>query len=385
MIKPFLFLSFVVLIAATQAIPRGLLQNYHFENPQPQSELQLLTEVHQDSLILDAEASEEPRPEETSPTPQPSRPPIRCNGIRNRKEIRDMTEKELNDWQQANLQLRNEVNDEGLSIYDELVILHASFLEEAHNGAYFLPWHRLFLFALENELRRFQPDLTLPYWDWGHDAADPALSPVWGPNVAGGADAGSPILTGAFANIRSRWPFNNEVTRDFTSGRSGALPQFHDTRILNSISELETVGDFFDALEVCHNIVHSEIGGYMRFTSISPNDPVFFLHHAFVDYVWYKRQLSKGFSEFGGTHTFDSIEIDAERSFVLQAFNATVKNVLDLDCINYVAPSFKERMVSPASNRAAPRNPCNDPNILAGIGLDAKRCRHGEEVLKNIL
>ena len=36
-----------------------------------------------------------------------------------------------------------------------------------------------------------------------------------------------------------------------------------------------------------HNSVHAYIGGSMV-TDYSPNDPLFFLHHCFIDFLWSK-------------------------------------------------------------------------------------------------
>lgn len=38
--------------------------------------------------------------------------------------------------------------------------------------------------------------------------------------------------------------------------------------------------------ELTHGLVHVWVGGYMLDVPVSTNDPVFFFHHAFVDYVW---------------------------------------------------------------------------------------------------
>lgn len=39
-------------------------------------------------------------------------------------------------------------------------------------------------------------------------------------------------------------------------------------------------------LEFHHGGVHIYIGGDMAMLDTAANDPVFFLHHAFVDYIW---------------------------------------------------------------------------------------------------
>lgn len=310
--------------------------------------------------------------------------PLQCNGIRNRKEFRDLTPRELSQWQRAVLKL-NEVDNSGFSQWDRLVILHASFVTEAHGGSYFLPWHRFFLLQLENALRRIQPGLALPYWDWGHDAADPALSPVWGRKVAGRAVRGRPIGNGPFRSLQVRFMQPHLVVRDFASGVSGAIPPIHDTDTLNRIKNLIDYGAFANALELCHNFVHADIGGDMAFTMLSPNDPVFYLHHAFVDFVWFQRQKVKGINDFGGTHTFGFFDYPASPDWELVAFNKTVREAFNISCVNYVPPRFKNRapVGSNVTARAIP-NPCEQPSIASGLSMDSQRCMEGESVLVNL-
>lgn len=42
----------------------------------------------------------------------------------------------------------------------------------------------------------------------------------------------------------------------------------------------------FDALEYRHDNIHKYVGGHMGEPTVSANDPVFFLHHAFIDFIW---------------------------------------------------------------------------------------------------
>lgn len=55
----------------------------------------------------------------------------------------------------------------------------------AHLGPAFLPWHREMLLQLEADLQAITPGITLPYWDWTLDAADPTNSPVWEQSLLG--------------------------------------------------------------------------------------------------------------------------------------------------------------------------------------------------------
>src|SRR5262245_8581727 len=73
------------------------------------------------------------------------------------------------------------------SKWDQFVALHwaiqntnapfASNVNFGHGGtgAYgFLPWHRYFLYTVEQQLQTYVPGVTIPYWDW----TDPVVGAV---------------------------------------------------------------------------------------------------------------------------------------------------------------------------------------------------------------
>lgn len=35
-----------------------------------------------------------------------------------------------------------------------------------------------------------------------------------------------------------------------------------------------------------HGLSHVWVGGFMFVIRVSPNDPTFYMHHAFLDYIW---------------------------------------------------------------------------------------------------
>ncbi|KUN83353.1 tyrosinase [Streptomyces bungoensis] len=202
--------------------------------------------------------------------------------------------------------------------YDEFVRTHIEYytpdgeqgLRAAHMAPSFLPWHRKFLLELERALRRVDASVTVPYWDWTRDRT--ARSVPWTADLLGGNGRASDrqVMTGPFAYGAGHWPVKVNVTdghfltRDLGRARSpiqlptaaeleGALSDpVYDVAPWDS-----TVGrGFRNKLEGWgagrgsvswrnHNRVHRWVGGLMV-GGASVNDPVFWLHHAFVDLQW---------------------------------------------------------------------------------------------------
>ena len=125
----------------------------------------------------------------------------------------------------------------------------------AHGSSNFLPWHRDYLFALESRLRLFNPLVTIPYWDWSNNPSLPA--PLT-----------DPIAMAAWGITR-----NSSITN---------LPT--PVQVTNTLAQT-TWNNFRTSLEGIHNAVHGRVGGNMGGAG-SPQDPVFWLHHAFVDKIW---------------------------------------------------------------------------------------------------
>ncbi|GGR66090.1 tyrosinase [Streptomyces humidus] len=206
--------------------------------------------------------------------------------------------------------------------YDEFVRIHIDHyvsdgeggLRSAHMTPSFLPWHRRFLLDLETALRRVDPAVTVPYWDWTRDRATTAVP--WTKDLLGGNGRRSDhqVTTGPFAYATGDWTIRENVTdgefltRDL--GRAGspiALPTASDveTALRDPVYDVapwdSTVArGFRNRLEGWgsgsgsaawrnHNRVHRWVGGAML-SGASVNDPVFWLHHAFVDLLWTRWQ-----------------------------------------------------------------------------------------------
>jgi Common central domain of tyrosinase/von Willebrand factor type A domain len=192
----------------------------------------------------------------------------------------------------------------------------------AHRGPAFLPWHRYFCREFELALQTVRVNVTLPYWDWGADAAAPLSAPLWNTNpsqriyIGGdGTGPGGTVNTGPFAGwialiedaAGNLVPRPGGILRDLGAYTTGN-PDFptvvqiddaiqnmavYDTAPWNLTSD----NSFRNRLEGwrnklagessphLHNRIHVWVGGDMG-PGTSPNDPVFFLHHCNVDRLW---------------------------------------------------------------------------------------------------
>lgn len=213
--------------------------------------------------------------------------------------------------------------------YDEFVRMHIEYyvadgdrsLRAAHMTPSFLPWHRQFLLELERALRRVDSSVSVPYWDWTRQRS-PSSAP-WTADLLGGNGRRSDrqVMTGPFAYTHGQWTIKVGVTeggyltRDL--GRRQApfeLPTRHelDSALADPVYDSSpwnstTTKGFRNKLEGWgrgsgsgawrnHNRVHRWVGGAML-GGASVNDPVFWLHHAFVDLQWSRwRQRHHGAS-----------------------------------------------------------------------------------------
>ncbi|MFG3509218.1 tyrosinase family protein [Streptomyces sp. NPDC047821] len=193
--------------------------------------------------------------------------------------------------------------------YDTFVTTHNAFIMSdtdngdrvGHRSPSFLPWHRRFLLQFEQALQAVDPSVALPYWDWTTDRTPRAS--LWAPDFLGGTGRArdGQVMDGPFARSTNRWTVSVRVDgRDYLRRALGAGGRELPTRAeVDAVLAMETYDmapwnsasdGFRNHLEGwrgvnLHNRVHVWVGGQMG-TGASPNDPVFWLHHAFIDKLW---------------------------------------------------------------------------------------------------
>jgi len=126
-----------------------------------------------------------------------------------------------------------------------------------HDAFYWLAWHRKFILEFESELQGDGLSGDLPYWDWTTTRDIPEALHA---------------KVGGWMNV-SRAVFHD----------SDKLPTASDLR---NVTGQSSYSSFDYGLRQLHAIVHNWIGGSMANPATSAKDPLFFLHHAFLDKVW---------------------------------------------------------------------------------------------------
>jgi tyrosinase len=131
-----------------------------------------------------------------------------------------------------------------------------------HGIAYFLGWHRGYLYHFERQLRVVSGDayLNLPYWDY---YTDPNLPVEFTDTRAGNPLYVERLNTNVSAAL-SMEPFSPLLVNFMRGAKRAYEPSFENAP---------------------HNTLHNLIGGVMP-TMQSPIDPIFWLHHANVDRLW---------------------------------------------------------------------------------------------------
>ncbi|KAF9054157.1 hypothetical protein BJ165DRAFT_1337324 [Panaeolus papilionaceus] len=261
---------------------------------------------------------------------------LECSHMRKRKEWRALTDPEKANYISAvkclqSTPVKSPELPQVRSMFDQFQAVHVVVAESVHVAGQFLPWHRYFLQLYEKNLREeCSYKGVMPYWNWSLDVDNGRKfsdSPVFSgdPRIGFGGDGvpgtytppddptgGNRIVTtgfyhgcvedGAFANLTlqigpgqnvgphclTRGIDNIVASQTLSSaavGRAMAMPEFESFR-----TEIE--GQPVMNGSRTHDSGHISIGGEMSNFYSSPGDPLFYLHHGYLDYIWWKWQTA---------------------------------------------------------------------------------------------
>ncbi|ORY04901.1 Di-copper centre-containing protein [Basidiobolus meristosporus CBS 931.73] len=311
-----------------------------------------------------------------------------CAAVSVRREIRQLSQNERREFFDALKTLHNPNGSS--SAYDELTLIHANYANEAHSGSAFCPWHRQYLRVLETKLQQINPKIMLPYWDWTIDSQAPHQSEIFNENYFGGdGDLKGCVSNGPFAGWQMKYPDPHCLSRKFNlQGKIGTF--YSSDVIMNVANSSRTYADFRGQLESpIHGVVHMGIGGDMT-AMTSPNDPLFWLHHAFIDKIWADWQATspQRASEYNGKRSNGT---DALPTDSMSPFDVSVSDVLDTTatglCYRYsnsMSANRKSRRAKSAINPTTLLNGGEEDKLHIPEKLDAQWIQQNGGVLEDI-
>lgn len=173
------------------------------------------------------------------------------------------------------------------SRYEDLVALHQTLTPNVHGNAKFLLWHRYYLWVFEDMLRsECGYTRSIPWFDETKYAGRFAQSSIFSGRWFGAIALGGRCVTdGQFSNLAINvGPGTGNtphcLARNGDGSRTANCNQAY-------VDQCNAFGDFAGMADCAeggpHAWGHNGIGAVMQDTYASPADPVFWLHHAFVD------------------------------------------------------------------------------------------------------
>ncbi|PGH03287.1 hypothetical protein GX51_04157 [Blastomyces parvus] len=175
--------------------------------------------------------------------------------------------------------------------YEDFARLHQQMINDIHSNDLFLVWHRYFLWTFEQVLRdECGFNRAFPWWDETRDAGRFAQAPLFTRDYFGSLPGprngqGVCITDGVFAGLTCN-------IGPGTSNRPHCL-----ARAVNEGQTAQCNNDYviacnrrtnYASMHSCaetgpHGYGHNGIGSVMMDVAGSPSDPIFYMHHAFID------------------------------------------------------------------------------------------------------
>jgi tyrosinase len=209
-----------------------------------------------------------------------------------------------------------------------------------HRNWYFLPWHRAYLVAFERICRQLSGNASfaLPYWDWTANGQLPAAFAT--PNYNGQPN---PLYDATRTSQTVTVPATYVgASRMSTIYAETSFEVFGSSRPNGQNSTAPSwlrVGGLEGPLEgYPHDYTHGYVGGDMGQVSLSPRDPILWLHHCNIDRVW-DHWNNMGRANTGDslwrTFAFNGQFVNPSGASGTTPYNTTVTGVLDILSLRY--------------------------------------------------
>jgi tyrosinase len=214
---------------------------------------------------------------------RPNIPPTIVAGkVTIRKSVYALTDAEVTKFRVAVAKIAaiSAENPQDTRGYQYVANIHGNYCHKFKPG--FALWHRPYVQLFEQILQDVDPDVFLPYWDWTTTQAQqeglPAIftDPTW-TNPETGQDEPNPL----FSQPKTLGG-GGQTERGDDIG--GADPGWRD--LVHKALRAPDYQALTTDLENPHNSVHGWVGGDMGYQGVAAYDPVFWVHHSFVEYAF---------------------------------------------------------------------------------------------------
>ncbi|ORZ31715.1 hypothetical protein BCR44DRAFT_1261951 [Catenaria anguillulae PL171] len=280
-----------------------------------------------------------------------------CSRTRIRKSLNQLNQAE---WDALNRGIRAMKSNGSL---DRLTRLHRQGMQW-HGTPHFFLMHRALMADFENELLRVAPTLTgVPYWDELREGAGILRSDVFTNNRLSPIRAGP--LQGVLSGLRDD---NGQLVQRNPQNLSPGYTWLPPNEVMTrALERMANYGDFSRVVEVSpHNQFHVYIGGHMGNPSISPSDPAFWMHHAYIDLLWalwqsLRPQNRENLQAWGTSRP----GIDPATPVVLYNGRYTNLDMLRYRtrlCYQYTMPSTRQSRLARRSFEMTRGNPASPPS-----------------------
>jgi tyrosinase len=173
------------------------------------------------------------------------------------------------------------------SRYEDLVALHQTLTPNVHNNAKFLIWHRYYLWTFESLLRsECGFDRALPWFDETRYSGRFAQSSIFNSQNFGSINVGGRCVTdGQFANLAINiGPGTENTYHCLARNNDDSKTANTNSGVVDECNNLSSYSSMARCAEIgAHGWGHNGIGAVMEDPWASPADPIFWLHHAFID------------------------------------------------------------------------------------------------------
>jgi FtsP/CotA-like multicopper oxidase with cupredoxin domain/peroxiredoxin len=200
----------------------------------------------------------------------------------------------------------------GSGMYERMLNMHtiatgrtpgATWPDQAHRSAGFLPWHRAYLLQFEREMQKTHPHVALHYWR--EDLPSTVFQPSFiGANQVLPPEEIQPVQVdfGSLAdgNPLFGWEIQGVALQRWSTDRSDLSWCNAENITLTPDAFRSPNNNFSQNMEDNpHNQGHGWVGPWMASCQTSPQDPVFYLFHSDIERLWAKWQWKYG--RFGTT------------------------------------------------------------------------------------